>query len=542
LLAGELSAQTLNPTTAEFSPSADHNTTLTGGAAAVSRYDLEFYNAGAASPFQVVSLGKPAPASDGFIRVLLTSVLTALPSPGIIYEARVTAVGPNGVGRSTPSNTFSFSAPCSYAVAPTTQSIVAGGGPASTSVTSAAGCAWIATSNASWLTITSGAAGTGNGTVNYTAAANTATSPRTGTLTVAGQTITVTQAGACNYSISPTAATPAAAGGAATASVTATAGCAWTAASNAPWISITSGASGTGNGTVNYNVAANTATTPRTGTLTIAGRTLTITQSEFCSYSVSSTSVTIAPAGGARSSTVTTTANCSWTAVSNASWITINSGSSGTDDGTVNYTVASNAAAARIGTLTVAGQTITVNQQACSFSLTPTTANISGAGGSASTTVTTQTSCAWTATSNAPWLSITSGASGTGGGSATATATANTAASPRTGTLTVAGSTFTVTQDAACSVSVSPTSVKLPGGGGSANVTVTAGTGCPWSATSGASWATVSGSGSGTGSGTVGISASATTTGRSTTVTIAGQGVTVSQGPSAPASLSIVVD
>ena len=71
---------------------------------------LEFYNVGAASPFQVASLGKPSPDAGGIIRVQLTSVLTSLPSPGIVYEARVAAVGPAAWPR-TPSNTFSFFVP-----------------------------------------------------------------------------------------------------------------------------------------------------------------------------------------------------------------------------------------------------------------------------------------------------------------------------------------------------------------------------------------------------------------------------------------------
>ncbi|HLM55729.1 MAG TPA: M36 family metallopeptidase [Pyrinomonadaceae bacterium] len=84
--------------------------------------------------------------------------------------------------------------------------------------------------------------------------------------------------GTCTYSISPTSASQPAAGGSGTVSVTAGAGCNWTAASNASFITVTGGASGTGSGTVSYSVAANTATTSRTGTLTIAGRTFTVTQ------------------------------------------------------------------------------------------------------------------------------------------------------------------------------------------------------------------------------------------------------------------------
>jgi hypothetical protein len=84
--------------------------------------------------------------------------------------------------------------------------------------------------------------------------------------------------GTCTYSISPTSASSPAAGGSGTVNVTAGAGCGWTAASNAGFIGVTSGASGTGSGTVTYSVGANGATTSRTGTLTIAGQTFTLTQ------------------------------------------------------------------------------------------------------------------------------------------------------------------------------------------------------------------------------------------------------------------------
>jgi len=54
--------------------------------------------------------------------------------------------------------------------------------------------------------------------------------------------------------------------------VTAPAGTSWTAASNASWITATSGASGSGNGTVNYSVQANVANTARSGSIAIAGQ------------------------------------------------------------------------------------------------------------------------------------------------------------------------------------------------------------------------------------------------------------------------------
>src|SRR6185295_13174285 len=84
--------------------------------------------------------------------------------------------------------------------------------------------------------------------------------------------------GTCSYSINPTSSSQPAAGGTGTVTVTAGAGCAWTAVSNATFITITSGASGSGNGSVSYSVAANGGSTSRTGTMTIAGSTFTVTQ------------------------------------------------------------------------------------------------------------------------------------------------------------------------------------------------------------------------------------------------------------------------
>ena len=87
--------------------------------------------------------------------------------------------------------------PCTYTIAPTMQSFGAGSGTGSISVTpNSSNCAWTAVSNnTSWITITSGASGTGAGTVNYSVAANTGAA-RTGTITVAGQTFSISQAAA----------------------------------------------------------------------------------------------------------------------------------------------------------------------------------------------------------------------------------------------------------------------------------------------------------------------------------------------------------
>jgi glucose/arabinose dehydrogenase len=84
----------------------------------------------------------------------------------------------------------------------------------------------------------------------------------------------------CTYAISPAKATFPAAGGTGTVTVTAGAGCNWTAVSNASWIIVTGGASGSGNGAVSYSVAVYTGRPRnRNGTMTVAGLTFSVKQS-----------------------------------------------------------------------------------------------------------------------------------------------------------------------------------------------------------------------------------------------------------------------
>jgi len=87
-------------------------------------------------------------------------------------------------------------APCTFSISPTSKSIPAAGGTGSVKVTaSASSCSWTATSNVPWITINSGASGSGSGTVAYTVGAD-ANAGRAGTMTIAGQTFTVNQGAA----------------------------------------------------------------------------------------------------------------------------------------------------------------------------------------------------------------------------------------------------------------------------------------------------------------------------------------------------------
>jgi len=82
----------------------------------------------------------------------------------------------------------------------------------------------------------------------------------------------------CSYTLDSTNATFEALGGTGTVSVKVAANCAWTAVSNTGWITINSGANGSGNGPVKYAVASNNSSSTRVGTLTIAGHTFNLTQ------------------------------------------------------------------------------------------------------------------------------------------------------------------------------------------------------------------------------------------------------------------------
>ena len=83
-----------------------------------------------------------------------------------------------------------------------------------------------------------------------------------------------------------------------------------------------------------------------------------------CSYALGTTALSMAGVGGTATIGVSTNAGCAWTAASSGSFVTVTSASSATGPGTVSITVAENLGDARSTTLTIAGQTVTVNQAA----------------------------------------------------------------------------------------------------------------------------------------------------------------------------------
>src|SRR6266540_3444959 len=265
---------------------------------------------------------------------------------------------------------------CSYTRNPPGVSVSEQASSSSFALTTGGGCPWTASSNAGWLSITSPspASGPGSAIISYSIAANSGPQ-RVGSIsiTVGGQTFatfTVTQApnqASCTFALSPSSWLYPIEGGSGSFSVTTGAGCLWDTNIANGWITITGGATGIGNGTVSFTVQANNGGS-RTGSISVRGQVFTITQ---CGFDVSPTSASFG-SGGWPSSTITVSlpAGCPatpWSAVSNASWITITSGASGVGPGSVSYSVGPYKVlnGSRQGTLTVAGQTVTIGQAGC---------------------------------------------------------------------------------------------------------------------------------------------------------------------------------
>jgi len=344
---------------------------------------------------------------------------------------------------------------CFPSATPTAEPMGANGGSGLAAITAGAGCPWTAVSNADWITITSASSGHGSGTVEYTVGANNSDHQRIGTVTLAGHSLSVVQErGDCSYSTSPAAQTFGAVTNTTSSfSVATESECNWTATSNDGWISVYWNVLRTGAGAVFVALSNNGGPNARRGTVTVGDKTYAVIQEGTAgSFSISPTAHAIEAAGGPGTIGVTCSAGCAWTAASNANWITIRSGSSGSGSGVVSYTVAANSSSSpRTGTVAVAGQTLTVTQagMACSFSISLTAQAVEAAGGPGTIGVTCSAGCAWTAASNANWITISSGSSGSGSGAVSYTVAANSSSSPRTGAATIAGQTFTVTQDRA---------------------------------------------------------------------------------------------
>jgi chitodextrinase len=335
----------------------------------------------------------------------------------------------------------------------------------------------------------------------------------------------------CSYSLGQTNASYGSASGNGSLSLTASAGCSWTASTANSWIHLMT-TNGIGNGTVNYSVDANTSTSARSATLTVGGQVFTINQSgASCSYSINPASSSFGASASSSSFTLSTPSGCSWSASTTVAWIHTTSFGSG--NGTVNFTVDANAStSSRSGTITVGGQSFTVNQAGlvCVYALSSTNAFFSSVGGSGNVTMNVGSGCSWTASAMDGWIHTSS--SGNGTASVNYSLDANAGLNPRSGSITVANQTLTITQSGtSCSYFLSSNSASFSSGAGNGSVMVIANGACNWTAQTGAGWISVIGGSSGAGSGgvTYSISPNSSSVSRTGAVMIADQTFQVSQ-------------
>jgi hypothetical protein len=167
-----------------------------------------------------------------------------------------------------------------------------------------------------------------------------------------------------------------------------------------------------------------------------------------CSVSLSQNQQAIASAGGLGAVNVTAGDDCSWSAISDASFITIIAGSSGMGSGTINFTIAPNPGPLRTGAVEVAGQILTVSQDSgCSYTADPSAVQLKWKGGARTVSIQETGACSWAASSDSAWITILPGSSGSGSGAVSFVVDRNPDKSAsRVGHVTVADTTVTVVQ------------------------------------------------------------------------------------------------
>ncbi len=225
---------------------------------------------------------------------------------------------------------------------------------------------WWARSASSWIHVTQGASSAGNGYVKYTVDPNPGRESRSSSVDIGGCIHSVSQAGELpSLSIFPDKLSFGPSGG--NGLVTVTADIPWTAQSSEGWVNVTSGASGSGNGTIRYIVGANPRTDARSASIAVqcsgGTRVHTVEQRDAePALTIAPTNRTFEALGG--DGWILVTANTAWTAAGSDAWITIIDGASGWGNGVIGYHVAANPdATSRSGSVSVGNKSHQVAQK-----------------------------------------------------------------------------------------------------------------------------------------------------------------------------------
>ena len=232
---------------------------------------------------RTVSFSSLQPGQSATVTLVAAVNCTAADGSSISNAAAVNSTtADNNPANNVAISQVAVSNPNAPSVVPSIEFFGARGGTGFVNLTAAAGCAWVAESNDSWIVVVSTPSGAGNGLVAFELRENLTGGARMGTIAIAGQTFTVVQDGgsgvACGYSISPASRVFSASGGSGVIDVGAAPGCAWQAVTNVGWINLTSSPVSIGSGTVNYTVSPNTGTAGRKAVIIIGNKTFSVKQ------------------------------------------------------------------------------------------------------------------------------------------------------------------------------------------------------------------------------------------------------------------------
>jgi hypothetical protein len=380
------------------------------------------------------------------------------------------------------------------------------GGSGTIDIDTARECEWNASSDARWISFKP-ASGQGGGTIQFSIVSNDQAAKRGAAIVVNDQRVDFSQDPApCRVQLAGGPGTLGFDGGDGAIAITTLAGCRWTAATAAPWIQLRQPVSGAGNGGVGFHILPNDGA-QRAGTIRVADSEQVIVQQaaagpstppgppvpspappspapppapptptpapppppkpspgptpQSCTLELDPASADALASGSDGRIRVATSATCSWTAVSQSSWMTISAGDAGKGNGEVRYHAAANSTEqSRTGSIAIGDRSFIVRQggapppppppapESCSFRVDPDNEKFDGDGGEDRIRVRTSGTCAWNAATRADWIRITDGAAGRGDGEVRFRVLPNDGAA-REGALTVADRAIAIKQDGA---------------------------------------------------------------------------------------------
>ncbi|MDQ6665931.1 MAG: hypothetical protein M3Z23_16240 [Acidobacteriota bacterium] len=252
-----------------------------GAYAAVSG-GLAVYEVTAANPSLIDSFSVPVYASYGSVAGVSVPIAVSF-APVSSVNTAGTAPLPRFTAAGAPAGAFAIPSCAGLSISPASLAFnfMAGNvAPPQTLQLSGSG-SFTASSSSPWLSV-SPQTGTAPAAIQVSVSPSLAPGNYSGSITIGLSVVPVTVAvgaSGCVYTLNPASQSFGSNGGSGSFTITTSAGCAWTPTSSSPFITVTSGGTGNGNGTVAYSVAANSGGGPRGGTIGIAGKAFTISQS-----------------------------------------------------------------------------------------------------------------------------------------------------------------------------------------------------------------------------------------------------------------------